>query len=1019
MDKRLTSLFHFIFYVLFIMVATVIFVVHGLALWLATDAGGDWVKNQIELVGRENGYDITLGDFSLKWMGISVSDVEVAEESDNGLTAQATDVGLTVNPFSLLVNSLTIGVSADTVTIIRYPAEENDSEPSEPFTLPDLFFSTINISADINRLRLPDEAPVFGIEIDQSISQDDDTKALTIGGDIDLSFPDIALAPRRIDNNLLLTNEGLTVTDAIVEHPLYSLLMQGRYGWDDNSLALTATGETSIPSYYEIDDLDDIEFQLGMDGSLDNFNGTLAVQSNYQDNDLFLNADLNGTNEAIRLSNISGLADQLAMSGNLAMPFETAPLVNGDIRFETSALSRLLGLAGVDLEINANAIVDIALSDASGEQGARLSGTVTDIVYDGMVVDQLAFNAFDENITDTAWPDLDLTVQNASAGATVINNADATISLRNTGGYGFDIMATGENIEPFTITAKGVLMETDPLSVILDSAVLNLAEGSANFSGRMRPDLLDMRLTGRNIAVSRLPFVEMPDLPVLIDSVNLKLSQTPSNPVMDGDFAVTTATADAPETVIYGTVEYRANRLSVNANGRGEGINRLDANAAVPLSISLYPFAFDMAGNAKIDGEIGADLDIGTILPFITEIPYSLNGNLIVDADIGGQIDNLSIAGQGQIADGQFYDPSTDLILNAIQGRFDFTENSIVINDLTATGEDENGTLRVSGDINIADPQYPDINLAIDAANIHIVQGPPYDIWLNADVSFTTEGTDYLLAGNLTLGEVIILLPETRAESIPQLNIVEPDAEQNPSFFERIRLDLTFVADNKIFVRGYGVDTEMAGELAVTGRAEDPQVNGDLSSIRGRYEDFGRQFTIQQAVLRFQGSVPPSPYLDIIASVRIDDVDAKVNIGGTPVDPSVGFSSQPPLPEDEVLSRILFGEDISTISPFQAIQLANTLRRLSGRGGGGLNILGSLRDATGLDDLRIEGSGADTKVGVGKYIGDKIYLDVSRGAGEDSGSARVDYELTPSLTLESEVRNTGESDTSIQWQWDY
>lgn len=59
-----------------------------------------------------------------------------------------------------------------------------------------------------------------------------------------------------------------------------------------------------------------------------------------------------------------------------------------------------------------------------------------------------------------------------------------------------------------------------------------------------------------------------------------------------------------------------------------------------------------------------------------------------------------------------------------------------------------------------------------------------------------------------------------------------------------------------------------------------------------------------------------------------------INIGGTAEDPQISFSSTPALPEDEVLSNLLFGAATPQLSPIQAIQLAASLNALRGRGRG-------------------------------------------------------------------------------------
>src|SRR5690606_9985702 len=99
-----------------------------------------------------------------------------------------------------------------------------------------------------------------------------------------------------------------------------------------------------------------------------------------------------------------------------------------------------------------------------------------------------------------------------------------------------------------------------------------------------------------------------------------------------------------------------------------------------------------------------------------------------------------------------------------------------------------------------------------------------------------------------------------------------------------------------------------------------------------------------------------------------------------------------------------FGRTTARITPLQAVQLTQTLRRFSGKGGDGFDPLGTLRGLTGFDNIAVDTdeSGA-TNVGVGKYLSDKVYLEFKRGQGEASGAASLQLEITPEISAETEI----------------
>ena len=99
--------------------------------------------------------------------------------------------------------------------------------------------------------------------------------------------------------------------------------------------------------------------------------------------------------------------------------------------------------------------------------------------------------------------------------------------------------------------------------------------------------------------------------------------------------------------------------------------------------------------------------------------------------------------------------------------------------------------------------------------------------------------------------------------------------------------------------------------------------------------------------------------------------------------PTVTFSSVPELPEDEVLAQLIFGVDLDSITPFQAVQLASGVATLAGRGGG---LIDSLRGDAGLADLDITTDDAgNAALRLGQYISENVYTDVIVSTEDDRG----------------------------------
>jgi translocation and assembly module TamB len=191
--------------------------------------------------------------------------------------------------------------------------------------------------------------------------------------------------------------------------------------------------------------------------------------------------------------------------------------------------------------------------------------------------------------------------------------------------------------------------------------------------------------------------------------------------------------------------------------------------------------------------------------------------------------------------------------------------------------------------------------------------------------------------------------------------------------------------------------------------------SGAFNLIRGRLDILGKRLNLTEATLTLEGDFVPT--VAVAASNESDEITSFVRIDGPATAPVVSFSSNPQLPEEEVLSRLLFGRGIDTISALQAARLASAVATLADRGGGG--IIGRLRQGFGLDDLDVQtGANGGATVTAGKYISEKVYTEVEV---DDAGQSQINLnlDLTDSVTVRARTGSTGETGLGIFFEKDY
>jgi len=187
--------------------------------------------------------------------------------------------------------------------------------------------------------------------------------------------------------------------------------------------------------------------------------------------------------------------------------------------------------------------------------------------------------------------------------------------------------------------------------------------------------------------------------------------------------------------------------------------------------------------------------------------------------------------------------------------------------------------------------------------------------------------------------------------------------------------------------------------------------------VRGDYDFAGKRFIFDTRSVVYLSTRPGEIRLDLTATRDDPSLTAVVRIRGTAARPEVTLTSTPTLPNDEVLSQVLFGRSASQLSPIEAAQLASAISALAG--GGGFDVIGNLRTFAGLDRLAFGGGGESAMtVAGGKYITDDVYLEII-GGGREGTAAQVEWRVTRNLAIISRLTGQGGSKLAVRWRRDY
>ena len=501
-----------------------------------------------------------------------------------------------------------------------------------------------------------------------------------------------------------------------------------------------------------------------------------------------------------------------------------------------------------------------------------------------------------------------------------------------------------------------------------------------------------------------------------------------------------------------------------------------------PNGVPLPDSRTALAASFRWDGALA------TLWQMVPISDRTLTGRAVLDLALSGTLDTPKTAATAYIAGGRYQDTVLGLLLTNITLEAHSTPAG-ALRALLSAADEQGGTvaleatlsephankpptLAVRGQLQHLQPLHRD-DLSVKLSGIFGANGPLASPALTADIM--VEQGEVTLASGLG-GSVQTLVVEEKTSAAGPARSTPPSGKSGKAGQPGIpgkapkgqanakgkatakvqetvlpsgpSLDMTIAIPRYFFIRGMGMDSEWQGKLRITGSAAEPSLTGALKPVRGYFELLSKPFAFTGGELNFAGGSQINPGINLELTYEGPDITAIIRTSGTAKKPVLALESRPPLPQDEVLAQVLFGKRTSDLSRFESLQLANSLRELTGSGGGtGFNPLTAIRKKTGLDVLRVgdsdkkgdqrttsgasgegnlaegnKNNGTDEAgtptLEAGKYINDSIYVGVEQGATQESTAVRVEVELFPSVTLQG--RSSADStEVGIGWKKDY
>jgi hypothetical protein len=358
--------------------------------------------------------------------------------------------------------------------------------------------------------------------------------------------------------------------------------------------------------------------------------------------------------------------------------------------------------------------------------------------------------------------------------------------------------------------------------------------------------------------------------------------------------------------------ELQNNQLAFNGKLQQTKIQPVQITANLPFDVSKMiaekKFDEETPLTAKVQLPRGSVNFLRQFLPGITQ----LDGDLALDVNVNGTIAKPVLSGAGDITINMArFTNATLPSLSGFHSRLTFDRD--VVHFERFNGDLAGGPFTISGRVTFPKLTEPNLDFQLKAQSVLVARNDSLTARADADVKVTGPLKSATITGNVALTNSqflknIDLLPiGLPGRPAPQPPSERPDFSVTEPPIRDWKFDVFIKTKDPFLIRGNLANGGAISDLHLTGTGLRPELQGvvRLENVEATLP-FSR-LEIAQGFLYFDPSDSFNPKIDLQGTSLIRDYTVHVYVYGTSLAPEAVFTSEPPLPQEEIISLLATG----------------------------------------------------------------------------------------------------------------
>jgi hypothetical protein len=307
-----------------------------------------------------------------------------------------------------------------------------------------------------------------------------------------------------------------------------------------------------------------------------------------------------------------------------------------------------------------------------------------------------------------------------------------------------------------------------------------------------------------------------------------------------------------------------------------------------------------------LNGQIRGALDLG-ITEFVTSSVAHGHGLIRMDLKMSGSVKEPLLEGAGKIQNGVIKLASLETPLENIEGRFTLSKWIVRLNEMEA--DLAGGRATAEGEVELYADRYPRLNLGLNLSGNKIKVFPFQVVKVRGKLGVRGTDRPYLVDGRIFIDNALSRekIANSRGPTSRSAQYTPPPSATSNSDFPLFKLDIAVSAPGNVIIQNELVDLEAKGELKIVNTLDNPRPMGLAQAIQGKILFKDRAFQIQSGTMEFDSPATINPRFEVLATTELNNRKIQMFAAGRLDRYKIEFSSNPPMPENEILSFLALG----------------------------------------------------------------------------------------------------------------